>query len=379
MNTVPLTIKRSIELLGLCAIFGIMSVAANVITPLLIAFFVSILLMPVFGFFRRLRFPEILAIVSSIGIAAIVIGGIVAFFSFQVSDLVSDIPQLKKNSTAHWQTLSKWISSKTHYSRSEQLEAIQTQAGNLTDNVGAYFQTVFSSLTSAFIFLGLLPIYIFLIMFYRKLLLKFAYMWFKPADHANVTAALVETQIITKSYLVGLLIQIGYITVLLGGLLWVLGIKHALLIGIIFAILNLIPYVGALVGNVIGVALTLASSPELRDVITVLLSIAAVQFLDNNILMPRIVGSKVKINALVSIVGVVIGGAVAGVGGMFLSLPVMAVLKVVFDRTDSFKQWGVLLGDERPTTTPMNKQVVEATKAEVKDEIKQSKNDKDSL
>jgi predicted PurR-regulated permease PerM len=142
-------------------------------------------------------------------------------------------------------------------------------------------------------------------------------------------------------------------TILLGGLLMIIGIKHALLIGVIFAFLNLIPYVGALLGNIIGVLLTLASSEELWPVLAVLGTIAVVQFLDNNILMPRIVGSKVKINALATIVGVIVGGEIAGITGMFLSLPVLALLKVVFDRTDDFKQWGVLFGDERPSMSPM--------------------------
>jgi hypothetical protein len=70
--------------------------------------------------------------------------------------------------------------------------------------------------------------------------------------------------------------------------------------------------------------------------------------------MPRIVGAKVKINALATIVGVIVGGALAGVPGMFLSLPIIAVLKIVFDRTDSMKQWGVLFGDERPQRSPMS-------------------------
>ena len=82
-------------------------------------------------------------------------------------------------------------------------------------------------------------------------------------------------------------------------------------------------------------------------------TIAFVQFLDNNILMPRIVGSKVKINALATIIGVIVAGALAGVAGMFLSLPVIAVLKIIFDRTENLKQWGVLLGDERPAKSPM--------------------------
>jgi predicted PurR-regulated permease PerM len=140
---------------------------------------------------------------------------------------------------------------------------------------------------------------------------------------------------------------------LLGGILFFIGIKHAILIGAIFAILNLIPYVGALVGNVIGILLTISSTQEVWPIFAVLITIAFVQFLDNNILMPRIVGSKVKINALATIVGVITAGAMAGVAGMFLSLPIIAVLKIVFDRTNNLRQWGVLLGDERPTKSPM--------------------------
>ncbi|HEX2533359.1 MAG TPA: AI-2E family transporter, partial [Chitinophagaceae bacterium] len=142
-------------------------------------------------------------------------------------------------------------------------------------------------------------------------------------------------------------------------------------IGVIFAVLNLIPYVGALIGNVIGVLLTLTSSQELWPIVAVLITIAAVQFLDNNILMPRIVGSKVKINALASIVGVIIGGALAGIAGMFLSLPVIAVLKIIFDRTRNFRQWGTLFGDERPKRSPMSFPVFRKKSRDVQEKIQE--------
>jgi predicted PurR-regulated permease PerM len=179
-----------------------------------------------------------------------------------------------------------------------------------------------------------------------------------------------ETQVIIKSYIVGLVIQITYITILLGGLLFLFGIEHAVLIGVIFAILNLIPYVGALIGNVIGVLLTLTSSQEVWPIFVVLGTIAAVQFLDNNILMPRIVGSKVKINALASIVGVIVAGSLAGISGMFLSLPVIAVLKIMFDRSNHLKQWGVLLGDEKPKYSPMSFPVFRLRSRKVQDALK---------
>jgi predicted PurR-regulated permease PerM len=317
------------------------------------AFFISIMLLPIYRFLRKRKVPESICIILPILFVLIFIAGIIWFFSAQISILVEDFPQIKQNVSKHLQSLKEWVSSISGIDTKKQTEFISAKSDDLMSMGGKAASGAAVTLSGVFVFVGLLPIYIYLILFYKDILLRFTFMWFKTDDHPKVKEVVYETESIIKSYLVGLLIQISYMTVLLGGLLWILDIKHALLIGAIFALLNLIPYVGALIGNVIGVLITLTSSTELWPVITVLGVIAAVQFLDNNILMPRIVGSKVKINALFSILGVLLGGAIAGISGMFLSLPIIAVLKIIFDRTEQFKQWGVLLGDERPEKNPM--------------------------
>jgi len=354
MTDMPLTVKRSIELLGLVLLVAILVVGNNIIMPVVMAFFISIVVLPIYRFLIRRKLPEAVAIILPILLLVVLIGLIVWFFSAQVGILVDDFPQIKNNVNIHLKSLSNWVSSISHISTTEQLKFITEKSDDLLGMAGKAASGAAVTLSSVFVFVGLLPIYIYLMLFYKDILLRFIFMWFKPEHHPKVKEAIFETEGIIKSYLVGLLIQVSYMTVLLGGILMIIGIKHALLIGVIFAILNLIPYVGALVGNIIGVLLTLTSSTELWPVLTVLIVIAVVQFLDNNILMPRIVGSKVKINALFAILGVIIGGSIAGVSGMFLSLPVIAVLKVIFDRTVMFKQWGVLLGDERPAKSPMS-------------------------
>lgn len=353
MNELPLTVKRSLELLGLLLIGTIFVIGNSIIMPVIMAFFISIMLVPVYRFLIKHKFPEALAIFIPILLVAVFVALIVWFLSGQIGNLVDDFPQIKSNVELHLKSLSKWISSISDYSTTEQLNFINKKSNDLLAMGGKMASGAALTLSSVFVFVGLLPIYIYLILFYKDILLRFIFMWFKPDHHPRVKDAIYETESIIKSYLVGLLIQITYMTVLLGGLLLLFGIKHALLIGVIFAILNLIPYVGALIGNILGVLLTLTASASLGPVITVLAVIAFVQFLDNNILMPRIVGSKVKINALVSILGVIVGGSMAGISGMFLSMPMIAVLKVIFDRTEMFKQWGVLFGDERPQRSPM--------------------------
>jgi len=354
MKEFPLTVRRSIELVGLFVLGLIIVAGSGVITPLLLAFFLSIVFLPLHRKLMNRKIPEILSISICILILFILLGLVAWFFSAQVGKLINDFPQLEKNVSTHLNELSVWINSKTNFSTDRQLTILREQSTKLLNNAGSMLGGAATSLSSVFVLLGLVPIYIFLIIFYKNLLLRFIFLWFPSNSHESLKDAMEETQVIVKSYLIGLLIQITYITVLLGGILMILGNKHALLIGVIFAILNLIPYIGALIGNIIGVLLTLTSSEEMGPIWTVLIVIAAVQFLDNNILMPKIVGSKVRINALASIVGVIVGGALAGISGMFLSLPVIAVLKIIFDRSEQFKQWGVLFGDERPARNPMS-------------------------
>lgn len=353
MTQMPLTVRRAIELMGLYFLGLIILVGKDIITPIVMAFFLAIMLLPVYRFLKRMKFPESLAIFFSLFFLIIFVGLLIWFFSSQVSNLIADFPQIKSNVQLHLNTLSKWIGSKTSISTEKQVQIINEQNDKLLNYAAGILSGAASSVTGTLIFIGLLPIYIFLLLYYKGILIRFTFLWFPKSSHSKVQEVIRESEGIIKSYLIGLLIQISYITILLGGILLLIGIKHAILIGAIFAILNLIPYIGALFGNIIGVLLTLSSSQEIWPIFAVLGTIAFVQFLDNNILMPRIVGSKVKINALMTIIGVFVGGALAGVSGMFLSLPVIAVLKIVFDRTDNFKQWGVLLGDERPKATPL--------------------------
>ncbi|MCJ8164517.1 AI-2E family transporter [Pontibacter sp. E15-1] len=369
LKDLPVTVRRSIEVMGLFFLGWLVVLGKDMLAPLFMAFFLSIMLLPIFRFLIKRRLPEMLAIGISLLVLIVAVSGILWFFSFQIANLVSDFPTIQKNVMTHLHALSAWIEDISPLSTEEQTSFLSEQSSRLLSYAGNLLSGAALSLTGIFVFLGLVPIYIFLFLFYKNLLLRFVFLWFPKANHEKVQEAMREMEVIIKSYLFGLLIQVSYMTVLLGGILMIIGIKHALLIGVIFAFLNLIPYVGALLGNIIGVLLTLASSSELWPIVTVLGVIAAVQFLDNNILMPRIVGSKVKINALATIVGVIVGGEIAGVIGMFLSLPIIAVLKIIFDRTELFKQWGVLFGDERPERSPMVDRSMRQNSKEVKRQL----------
>jgi hypothetical protein len=124
------------------------------------------------------------------------------------------------------------------------------------------------------------------------------------------------------------------------------------------------PYIGMLIASIICMLVTLTTTNNLTDILWVLVVLVVVQFFDNNIIMPKVVSSKVKINALITILGVLIGGAIAGLSGMFLSIPTLAIIKAIFDRIEPLKPWGEILGDD--ITASEEGKLVKLAKARLK-------------
>jgi predicted PurR-regulated permease PerM len=131
--------------------------------------------------------------------------------------------------------------------------------------------------------------------------------------------------------------------------LMILGVPYAILLGILGALLNVLPFIGGILAALLPIVMATITKDGIHTQIGVAISYIVIQFIDNHFLIPYIVSSKVKINALISIIAVLLGGAVWGFSGMFLSIPFIGVLKIIFDRIPEMKPWGKLLGDEIPT------------------------------
>jgi predicted PurR-regulated permease PerM len=172
----------------------------------------------------------------------------------------------------------------------------------------------------------------------------------KKEYHPKLQDILSQIKVAVKSYIVGLIIEMIMVSILTTVGFMIIGVKYAILLGIITGILNLIPYVGILFAGVLSIVASLTGSPDLSIIVGVIVVNIIVQLIDNNVLVPLVVSSKVQINAFVSIVGIIIGGAISGISGMFLAIPIIAILKVIFDRIEYLEPWGYLMGDDLPKT-----------------------------
>ena len=200
-----------------------------------------------------------------------------------------------------------------------------------------------------FAFLFLLPVFTFLLLLYKRLLITFIRKLFPAKDHAVVQDVLTQTKGMVQSYLVGLLLEAGIVTVLNWVGLMIIGVEYALLLAVIGAVLNLIPYIGMIVATILPMVIALATM-EPTAALWVLGLYIVVQFIDNNFIVPKVVASRVELNALVSVLVVMVGGALWGIPGMFLSIPLTAMLKVIFDRVPALEPFGYVLGDDDAET-----------------------------
>jgi putative permease len=167
---------------------------------------------------------------------------------------------------------------------------------------------------------------------------------------------------------VGLFIEMLVVAAANCAAFYILGVKYALLLGIIAAILNIVPYLGIFSACVLCTLITFTTN-SLSTVIGVIISLIIIHMIDSNILMAKIVGSKVKLNALASIIGVVFFSATWGLVGTFLAIPIMAILKVIFDDVEAFRPFAILMGDDsavQSASKPVLKKIVSTVRRTTK-------------
>lgn len=341
----PFYLKATTILFGLSLFVLVLYVLADLLVPISFSVLLAILLNPFYSRLRRWKIPKILAITLTLFTMIIFVVAVLYFLSSQMIQFGDTFPALKAKGGQIVLEIETWIQHTFGVSIQKQMLMLNDAANNSKGLVG---QTI-GSLFGLFSVLFLIPVYIFLLLLYKELILSFLYEIFSEENTSNVAEILNQTKVAIQSYIVGLLIEALIVAILNCSALFILDIKYALLLGIIGAILNMVPYIGGIIAVILPLLIATVTKEGYGTQIGIIVAYSVIQFIDNNILVPRIVSSKVQINAMVSIIVVLLVGTLWGISGTFLSIPMVAVLKIIFDRIDDLKPWGKLLGDEIPT------------------------------
>ncbi|MGI8581393.1 MAG: AI-2E family transporter [Chitinophagaceae bacterium] len=360
----PFYARLAFILVILIATAYICIVGQRLIVPLLFSFLFAMLLLPVANFFEsRARLSRSLASIIAVILLLVVISLIIYLLAFQITNLSSEWPSLKKQIEGLFHNIQTWMATTFHVNLARQATYINNTTSNLLKSSGAILEKTVLSVSSIILLLVFILIYTILLLFYRRILMRFIVALCTEKYISIIYDILENIKHIIRKYIAGLFLEMAIVAIIACLIFWILGIKYVFLLGLLVGILNVIPYLGIFTALVLSILITFATS-DAKHALFVAIAVICIHLVDSNFLMPKIVGSQVKINPLIVIIGVIIGEMLFGISGMFLSIPYLAIAKVIFDRIEGMQPWGILLGEEEHTPKKIKRIIQEIKKKE---------------
>jgi predicted PurR-regulated permease PerM len=325
--------------------YGLIAIR-NFLYPIAFGFLLAYLLLPVANWLEKRGLPRVLANFITIISSLAIIVNLILFVSGKIIGFAHNMGPLLDKAIKNLSEMISSLGQNFGFDPDNLKSIIEEHSKSFLATSGDFFQEVFTTTTTTAVVIGLMPVYIFLFLYYRT---KFAYFLLKivpPDRKPEMVIIMREISKVAARYMGGVLIVVMILMILNSLGLWIIGIKHPIPLGIISALFNFIPYFGTLVGGAVPLlyAFLIENDPVL--VLRVIIMFIIIQFLENNILTPNIVGGNVKINPFFIITGLVGASMIWGIPGMLLIVPFLAIIRIIFSRIEPLKPWAYLLGQE---------------------------------
>jgi predicted PurR-regulated permease PerM len=342
----PFLLKLALAVISIIGIGYLIKLGQSILAPFFLAFLMAMLFLPLANFMeRKLKFPRSVSTIVSVMMMLVILTGMIFFFGSQISSFSKDLPHLSKQFNLVFHNLQNWVSHTFNVKIDEQLTYLDQGLNKLLSSSGMILGFTFGIFSTSLGFLAFFILFFIFILNYRRILNNFIVNVFNEKHKSSVQEVVSEVRIMTKRYIIGLCLQVIIVSVLATTVLTILGVKYAILLGVLTGLLNVIPYIGIAISLLISCFIAFATG-TVSTCVYVAIGYVIVHAIDGNIVLPFVVGSKVKINALFSFIGILLGEHLWGISGMFLCIPAIAIIKIIFERVDGLKPWGKLLGEE---------------------------------
>lgn len=348
----PKYFKFTLIFLGIFLLVWFLQSFRPVLIPLAFAALFAFALLPLCNRLELLKVPRTLAIITCLLGLVVVLTLLIWFLSTQVMSLSRDMP----NITGHFERLvvrvQDFLLINFDIAPQNRQDLIRNSLSRLSETGTAFVGSTISMTTDALTVLGLIPIYVFCMLYYRDHFRHFIFRFVQKDKRTSAMGTVDAIQRVIGSYLSGLLIVILIVSILNSVGLMIVGVPYAIFFGVFAAMLTIIPYIGILIGALLPALFVLAVTGSLLKPLIVIGIFAFVQFLEGNFITPYITGTKVSINPFAAILALIVGGHIWGAAGMVLAIPTIAVAKVLFDSYEPLEPFGFLLCDISAYTPP---------------------------
>jgi predicted PurR-regulated permease PerM len=317
--------------------------------PLTFAALLSMLLLPVSLKLEKWGVNKSIAIIISILLIVLFFGGVIYMISWQISDLSKDASRIEQNINHQIQQVKDFVSHSFGISPQKQTKIIQQQKsdGKLASMLSSVLAATGTLLTSFILVL----VYIFLFMYFRAHLKRFVLMIVPKNQQANTKQVIDNATTVSRKYITGLMLMIASLWVMYSIGFAIVGVKSFILFAVVCGLLEIVPFIGNITGNLLTIVVVLAQGGGFNMVIGVLVTYSIVQFVQSYLLQPLVVGREVNVNPVFTIVGLVAGEFLWGIPGMILAVPVLGIIKIICDHVEPLKPYGFLIGEEKKSNS----------------------------
>lgn len=335
----------NIAAIMICIVFGyvIISQGKPILMPLVVAAFIAIIINPIIEWLEKFKMHRALGVTIVLMILILTLP-LFGFMLFKQGEAIAeDLPAISEKVNGLYQNIVEFADETFGVDAGEQAEYIQSGLQRLLSGSGSMLQSTLNTTVNLLGYVALIPIYIFFMILYRHRFREFAVAVSKPDKRERVDQVIDQAAGVVQKYVAGLAMVITIVATLNVTGLLVLGIPYAVFFGVLAALLNVIPYIGVLIGSIPPVLIALLMTDSLFYPLAVIGLLVVVQTLDNNLITPNVSGSQVSINPLAAIIALMIGGFLWGAIGMILAIPAVGVVKVVVGAMQGGRPWAEIL------------------------------------
>lgn len=329
------------KLLILFLIVAGLHFAEAFLMPLTIAGVLATLLLPFTRWMEAKKIPKGLAVIFCMLVLLTVLAGIGTLLGWQISELVNDFAILKQKFIETGIRFQDYIFDHLGISIKRQAQMIHDEQ----PSVGGILQIVGDSLLYIFTNFILVMAYIFFLLYYRCHLQSFILKLTQAHQHDEMKNMLTDITLVSQQYLLGLVKMIVLLGIMYGIGFSVIGIKNAIFFAILCALLEIIPFVGNITGTSITLLIAFVNGASPAMLAAIVGTYLVVQFIQGWLLEPIILGPHVRINPFTTVIALVLGNLIWGIPGIFLAIPLIAMVKIVCDHIETLKPYGFLIGD----------------------------------
>ena len=343
------TAASAITILTIVAVLAACYFAKLVFVVLLVSVLLAFILAPVAEVIERRHIPRSVSAAIAVFLLLAALFG-ASYYSYnKAQDLAHEIPKYSGRIRA---TLEKYV---------RQAEDLRKSTANVLPNTNNesnaqkvvveqqtnwsdYLTRSFGGLTDFLLAMAFIPFLVYFMLSWQEHVRASTVMLFKLENRNTAYVTLGAISKMIRSFIVGNVLIGLFMSAVLIVVFAIVGVPYFYFIGFISGFLSLIPYLGVVLAMVPPLLLGLGKIHG-SEAIIIVASVALVHLVALNVLYPKMIGSRVRLNPLAVTVSLLLWGWLWGAMGLILAVPITAAMKIIFDHVDSLRGYGVWLGE----------------------------------